>query len=289
MKYGSVIRELSTLGANWQFYDANFRKLRQSEGISWDQIHSKLWLRCHSFLDNPLPIQREQSTRVPIFPSDIVGNFIGEYIAPDVPLNTRVSSVGSPTPLPNANSQSNLQDRGKNLMFPTAGALPAPVLVEKLVIYLEGYNPQFTQELLVGFVPGFQLHFQGTPHGHFSSNLQSALQNPEIVDRKLDKEICEGRIRGPFVQPPFYNLKVSPLGVTPKKQPGEYCMIHHLSFPYGGSVNYFIPAELCSVHYASVDDAVEIIKLIGPQCHLPKTDVRSAFRIIPINPAIAIS
>ena len=103
-----------------------------------------------------------------------------------------------------------------------------------------------------------------------------SIENPEIVDRKLDKEICEGRIQGPFVQPPFYNLKVSPLGVIPKKQPGEYHMIHHLSFPYGGSVNYFIPAELCSVHYASVDDAVKIIKLIGPQCHLAKTDVRSA-------------
>ena len=59
---------------------------------------------------------------------------------------------------------------------------------------------------------------------------------------------------GSFVQPPFYNLKVSPLGVIPKKQPGESRMIHHLSFPYGGSVNDFFPAELCSVHYASVDD-----------------------------------
>lgn len=89
----------------------------------------------------------------------------------------------------------------------------------------------------------------------------------------------------PFVQPPFYNLKVSSLGVIPKKQPGEYCMIHHLSFPYGGSVNYFIPAELCSVHYVSVDDAVKIIKLIGPQCHLAKTYVGSAFCIIHVNPA----
>ena len=89
----------------------------------------------------------------------------------------------------------------------------------------------------------------------------------------------------PFVQPPFYNLKVSPLGVIPKKQPGEYRVIHHLSFPYGGSVNYFIPAELCLVHYVSVDDAVKIIKLIGPQCHLAKTYVGSAFCIIPVNPA----
>ena len=49
-------------------------------------------------------------------------------------------------------------------MFPTAGALPTPVLVEKVAFYLEGYNAQFTQELLVGFVHGFRLHFQGTHH-----------------------------------------------------------------------------------------------------------------------------
>ena len=60
-------------------------------------------------------------------------------------------------------------------------------------------------------------------------------------------------------------------------------MIHHLSFPYGGSVNDFIPSEFCSVHYASVDDAVRIIKL-GTGCTLAKTDVRSAFRIIPVHP-----
>ena len=64
------------------------------------------------------------------------------------------------------------------------------------------------------------LHFQGTQQGQFSSNLQSVLQNPEIVDRKLAKETSEGRIRGPFVQPPFDNLKVSPLGVIPKKTAG---------------------------------------------------------------------
>ena len=50
-------------------------------------------------------------------------------------------------------------------------------------------------------------------------------------------------------------------------------------------MNDFIPSELCSVHYASLDDAVKMIKKIGPNCHLAKTDVRSAFRIIPVNSA----
>ena len=103
------------------------------------------------------------------------------------------------------------------------------------------------------------------------------MQHPDIVDSKLTKEILEGCIRGPFEHPPFDNFKVSPLAVIPKKQLGEYRMIHHLSFPYGGSANDFIPSEFCSVHYASVDDAVKIIKKLGPGCTLAKTDVRSAF------------
>ena len=49
MKYGSVIRELATLGANWKFYDENFRSIRQTQGTPWDQIHAELWLRSHSF------------------------------------------------------------------------------------------------------------------------------------------------------------------------------------------------------------------------------------------------
>ncbi|KAL9987025.1 hypothetical protein ACROYT_G001259 [Oculina patagonica] len=61
-------------------------------------------------------------------------------------------------------------------------------------------------------------------------------------------------------------------------------MIHNLSFPFGASVNDFIPPEFCSVHYATVNDAIRIIKRLGAGCTLAKTDVRSAFRIIPVNP-----
>lgn len=106
----------------------------------------------------------------------------------------------------------------------------------------------------------------------------------DIVDQKLNKEISKGHNRGPFAQPPFGNFKVSPLGVIPKKQPGEYRMIHHLSFPCGGSVNDFIPSDLCSLHYASVDDAVRMIKKTRPSCTLAKPDARSAFQIIPVHP-----
>ena len=105
-----------------------------------------------------------------------------------------------------------------------------------------------------------------------------------MVDQKLAKEIQEGRIMGLFAEPPLPNLKISPLGVIPNKVQGEFRMIHHLSFPFGDSVNDFIPPEFCSVQYARVDDAVRIIKLLGRGCTVAKTDVRNAFCIIPIHP-----
>ena len=69
----------------------------------------------------------------------------------------------------------------------------------------------------------------------------SASEHPDRVDQKLTKEIEEGRIVGPFAEPPLPNLRISPLGVIPKKVQGEFRMIHHLSFPFGASVNDFMP------------------------------------------------
>ncbi len=38
------------------------------------------------------------------------------------------------------------------------------------------------------------------------------------------------------------------------------------------------------VRYATVADAIKLIKRAGPGCYLAKTDIKSAFRIIPIHP-----
>jgi len=75
------------------------------------------------------------------------------------------------------------------------------------------------------------------------------------------------------------------LGVVPKKDPSEFRLIHHLSYPKGNSVNDAIPDYCSSVKYASVSDAITAIKATGEGCFLAKTDIKSAFRIIPIHPA----
>lgn len=94
-------------------------------------------------------------------------------------------------------------------------------------------------------------------------NLLSAKLNPEAVDTKLNKELQENRIAGPFLAPPLPNFHVSPLGVVPKKFPGEFRMIHHLSYPRGLSVNDSIDPEHCSVKYSSIGDAIRCVKESG--------------------------
>ena len=55
----------------------------------------------------------------------------------------------------------------------------------------------------------------------------------------------------------------SPLGLVPKSQPGKWRTIVDLSCPSGGSVNDGIDTDMCSLSYASVDDAVELITSLG--------------------------
>ena len=78
---------------------------------------------------------------------------------------------------------------------------------------------------------------------------------------------------------------ISPVGLVPKKKPGEFRLIHHLSHPRDNSVNSGIPREFTSVSYHTVDQAIAILCTIGPGAYLAKTDIKSAFRIIPIHPA----
>ena len=51
MKYGEVVRDLADKGANWIYYDTNFRYLRQqkSADFPWGTIYFKLWIRSQQF------------------------------------------------------------------------------------------------------------------------------------------------------------------------------------------------------------------------------------------------
>jgi len=62
-------------------------------------------------------------------------------------------------------------------------------------------------------------------------------------------------------------------------------MICDLSSPFGSSVNDGISPDLCSLRYAKVDDAVNIIRQLGRGTQLVKLDLKDAYRIVPVHPA----
>ena len=147
------------------------------------------------------------------------------------------------------------------------------------------YDPVKTAELLSGVRHGFPLHYEGPQRTRISRNHRSAVLQPKTVAEKLAKEITFGRIAGPFEHPPFPSFQAHPLGLVPKSQPGQYRLIHDLSFPLGDSINSHISREFTSVVYETLDQVIEMVRTLGPGCLIAKADIRDAFRLLPVRPA----
>ena len=158
-----------------------------------------------------------------------------------------------------------------------------PVKADRLEELL-GYPFQSRVYLTRGFHLGFRIYFEGERRIFEPPNLKSATAQPDIIRDKLDKEINAGQIASPFQNPPFPDMFCSPLGIVPKKNPSEFRLIHHLSFPQGSSINDSIPSEVSAIVYATINDTISVLKRIGRVCFMAKTDIKSAFRIIPVHP-----
>ncbi|MBV2113440.1 MAG: hypothetical protein KUF82_21005 [Candidatus Thiodiazotropha sp. (ex Ctena orbiculata)] len=172
------------------------------------------------------------------------------------------------------------QDRAGPSLFSLS---KSPINLENLRRELTGYDLDKANAIYNGFSFGFPLYYSGDRMPFDSKNLKSANLHPDIVRQKIKAEIDAGRVAGPFDSRPFPTLRVSPLGLVPKKEPGEYRLIHHLSYPCGASVNDFIDPQLCSVQYTSFDEAVHMIQDLGTGCLLGKSDIKSAFRLLPVS------
>ena len=63
----------------------------------------------------------------------------------------------------------------------------------------------------------------------------------------------------------------------------ETRLIFHLSHLKNFSVNHYTPKELCSVKYKNLDEAIKLCLPTEKGCHLAKSDIKSAFRNLPIR------
>ena len=122
------------------------------------------------------------------------------------------------------------------------------------------------------------MHFDGPRCSQEAPNLLSALQNPKAVSAELSRKLDAHRIAGLFSSPTFPVFRISPLGLVPNKVEGEFALIHHFSYPRGSSLNDGISSDYTTVLYT-----IGLISLWVPIVFLAKTDVKDAFRLIPIH------
>jgi hypothetical protein len=88
---------------------------------------------------------------------------------------------------------------------------------------------------------------------------------------------------GPFIKKTISTLRISPIGLVPKKS--GFHLITHLSYPDKLSVNHFIDPEICKVKYSSIDNVLDMISALGQKALCAKMDICQAFRLLIINPA----
>jgi hypothetical protein len=99
-----------------------------------------------------------------------------------------------------------------------------------------------------------------------------ARDNPSAVNLKLKKEMSKLRISGPFDTSPVQNFAWFPLGLVPKKEPGQFRLIHDLSDP-----------KFTSVTYQNIESVVELVQFYGSKCQMAKCDIQDAFFLLTMH------
>lgn len=149
-------------------------------------------------------------------------------------------------------------------------------------------DPDYVSYIMHGLEHGFRIgyNYDSNVCASAKRNMQSAVEHPEPIEKYIDGEVRAGRILGPL--PPgleAVGIHVSRFGVIPKPhQPGKWRLITDLSSPPGSSVNDGVDPGLCSLSYASTDDAVCIVRRLGRGAILAKFDLEAAYRLVPVHP-----
>ncbi len=164
---------------------------------------------------------------------------------------------------------------------------PTPVAYQRLSQLLASHpDPQFTAFIQRGISSGFRIGFNRRSNSLVPChrNHPSALTMPNATAMQLHEEVCLQRLYGPI--PPHWagHIHTSPIGLIPKPHSDRFRLIVDLSHPRGHSVNDGIDPALCSLSYASVQDAVSFIAQLGVNTQLIKLDLKNAYRILPIHP-----
>ena len=148
------------------------------------------------------------------------------------------------------------------------------------------YDELKSKTLVDRFTHGFNLQYQGPrDQQRFAPNLKLHIGDEVDLWNKVMKEVQVGRYAGPFCDPPFEHFVQSPIGLVSKDGGRNTRLIFHLSYPKNGntSINYNTPKNMCRVTYPDFIQAITRCLEEGKSCHLSKSDMSSAFRVLGVR------
>ena len=177
---------------------------------------------------------------------------------------------------------------------------PVNVRVLERLLQETHYPEDKTKYLVQGFSTGFDIGYMGPVERQDTANnlpFQVGVGSKIDMWNKIMKEVKEKRYAGPFDNPPYDKFIQSPIGLVPKAC-NQTRLIFHLSYDFKNgnkSVNHHTPRDLCTVHYSDIDHAIEgsfrwknkdiVAQKSGiALIFYSKTDLKSAFRILPLKP-----
>jgi hypothetical protein len=142
---------------------------------------------------------------------------------------------------------------------------------------------QFAEMILEYIDSGVPIFYEGPDYQRVCPNWGSTKVFKDDVLKTIAKDIKMERKSGPFTSLPMWNFVGSPMGAFAKKRSAKVRVIHDLSWPPDTSINSHIPAELCSVSYVSVDDAVKLVRQAGVGARMSKIDLTDAYKNIRVR------
>lgn len=143
--------------------------------------------------------------------------------------------------------------------------------------------PEIGRKILYGITYGVPVDYEGDrTKRHFGKNPPILPEHAIKVSQVIADDVAALKKAGPFDQPPFTNLFVSPIGAVPKKNSEKIRVIHNLSYPFhGDSVNSGTVHEGLSL--SRFGHAARAVTKYGKGCWLVKLDVLAAYKQIPVR------
>ena len=215
--YMNRVRRIASERGAWFYYDKNFRQIRKEANLRRDDIETDLYYTALNRKSpaNQLPFRTQRGSgqsrnpsQLPQTPAISIKKGNNVQVADTLPSvsiaegHTQCTDAGNCTAADTLTIQTNNNSPNMGRLRPQIPAViqvvPTPVQWAPLSRYLDGYDEQEKSYIITGFQDGFKIDFIGQQNSQVSPNLKTALEHPEIVTEKIEKERGAGRIAGPF-------------------------------------------------------------------------------------------